>query len=276
MTGKRPDVEIIFDKYAKDYAAGGGPPSKFNNSRVGFSYANEVTWHFIVKYLPRDKSALILDAGAGTGYWARKLAKLGYKNIVLMDISQKMLEEAEKTFSDVELKFNVHFVKSDIINMKEFESDTFDYVFSQFDAISCCMNPKLAISEIARVVKTKSYVVVSLDTKFRRVPEYIELGFIEEAKTLLKTNVSNEFGFPQYNFSWEELATYFTDAGLDVVEVVGAPVFMHQIDENKLKLLDNDPKIRKELLQIEMEHCTNKSLVNFAGHLQMIGKKSSL
>jgi len=276
MTEKKPDVEIIFDKYAKEYAAGGGPPSKFTNARTGFSFANQITWYFIVKYLPIDYGALILDAGAGTGYWAQKLVKMGYKNIVLTDISQEMLEEAKKIFSTSGLENNAQFVKSDIVEMKELRSNTFDFVFSQFDAVSCCTSPDLAISELARVTKIDSYVVVSLDTKFRRVSEYIELGFIEEAKTLLKTNISNEFGFPQYSFSWEELAGYFGDAGLKVEEVVGAPVFMHQIDEKELELLEKDPKIRNELLQIEMEYCTSRSLVNFAGHLQMIGKKQKI
>ncbi|MFX0151391.1 MAG: hypothetical protein ACFFAJ_11460, partial [Candidatus Hodarchaeota archaeon] len=104
-------------------------------------------------------------------------------------------------------------------------------------------------------------------------PEFIEAKQIKAAVKLLRTNISNEFGHPQYNFSWEELAENFAKAGLEVIEAVGAPVFMHQIDEDILNELEQDLEIRGELLNIELQYCTNKSLINFAGHLQMIGKK---
>jgi ubiquinone/menaquinone biosynthesis C-methylase UbiE len=168
---------------------------------------------------------------------------------------------------------NVVFVKSDIADMKELESESFDFVFSQYDAVSYCMKPAKAIKELARVAKKGTYIVVSLDTKFRRVSELIEAGLIDEAEELLRTGVSYEFDFPQKNLTWEELSNCFLKAGLIVLEVVGAPVFMHQVDKRILKKLEADPEIRKRLLQIELAHCMNKSLVNFAGHLQMVGQK---
>ena len=51
---------------------------------------HEITWNNIKEFLPKRKNALILDAGGGTGYWAIKLAKLGYK-VILTDISEEML-----------------------------------------------------------------------------------------------------------------------------------------------------------------------------------------
>lgn len=80
-------------------------------------------------------------------------------------------------------------------------------------------------------------------------------------------------GYPQYDLMWEELATYFEEAGLEVVEVIGAPVFMDRAKDEVLDKLNRDPKMRKILLKIEFDHCTNRSLVNLAGHLQMVGRK---
>ena len=157
--------------------------------------------------------------------------------------------------------------------MKEFASNTFDFVFSQYDAVSYCMKPGKAIKELARVAKKGAHVIVCLDTKYRRVPELMEVGRIDLVKQLLKTNITYDFGHPQYNLTWKELAKYFEKAGLKVVEVVGAPVFVHQVKENVLEKLEKDLKMRKELLKIELDNCTNKSLVNFAGHLQIVGRK---
>jgi hypothetical protein len=126
---------------------------------------------------------------------------------------------------------------------------------------------------LARVAKAGAYVVVSLDMKFRRVPELVEAGLIGEAEALLKTGICRDFEFPQYNLTWEELAADFEQAELTVVEVIGAPVFMHQVNEAILSKLVVNPTIRARLLRIELDHCTNRSLVNFAGHLQMVGRK---
>jgi len=266
-------VEEIFDKYAKGYSSGAFAPRRYNTARAAMSFADDITWHFLTKYLPKRKSIKILDAGGGDGFWTQKLVELGYKNIVVADISQAMLDEAKKRFAHLETGNNVTFVKSDITDMKELETASFDFVFSQYDAVSYCLKPAQAMKELSRVAKKDAYVIVSLDTKFRRVSELIEAELIDEAEKLLKTNISYEFDFPQYNLTWEELSDCFVKAGLTVIEVIGAPVFMHQVDEQILKKLETNPKIRSRLLQIELAHCTNKSLVNFAGHLQMVGQK---
>jgi len=267
-------VEEIFDKYAKGYSSNDFAPAGYNTARAAMSFADDITWHFLTKYLPRHKSITILDAGGGDGYWAQKLVQLGYKNIVIADVSQEMLDEAKKRFAKLRLSHNVTFVKSDITNMKEFKTATFDYVFSQYDAVSYCMKPAQAIKELGRVAKKHARVVASLDTKFKRVPELIQAGKIDEAEQLLKTNISYDYDFPQHNLTHEELTEYFTKAGLTVLEVIGAPVFMHQVDEQILHKLETDPKIRNRLLKMELAHCTNRSLVNFAGHIQIVAQKA--
>lgn len=267
---KKQEVEKVYDKYAKNYS-GAFAPTTFNTSHSALTFANDITWHFIKKYLPRNKSIKILDAGAGDGYWSERLVSLGYRNITLSDLSQEMLNEAKKRFAKTEAK--IEYVKSDIANMKEFKTNSFDFVFSQFDPVSYCMEPAKAMRELARVVKKKGYVIASLDTKFRRVSELIEARQIEKVKYLLKNNISYDFVHPQRNLSWEELEKYSKKAGLEVIKIIGAPVFMHRVDERVLEELEKDKKIRKELLKIELENCTNKSLINLAGHLQIVCRK---
>jgi len=266
-------VEEIFDKYAKGYSSDAFAPPRYDTARAAMSFADDITWHFLTKYLPKRRLIKILDAGGGDGFWAQKLVELGYKNIVLADLSQGMLDEAAKRFAHLKIKHNVTFVRSDITDMKELETTSFDFIFSQYDAISYCLKPAEAMKELARVAKKGAYIIVSLDTKFRRVPELIEAGKVDEAEKLLKTSISYDFDFPQYNLAWEELSECFVKAGLSVLEVIGAPVFMHQVDGQILKKLEADSKIRNRLLQIELAHCTNRSLVNFAGHLQIVGQK---
>ena len=104
-------VEKLFDTYAKGYSTGDFAPETFAG-RCAMRFADDITWHFLTKYLPKRKSIYILDAGAGDGYWAQKFVERGYKNIVLADISQGMLNEAKKRFARLEREHNAQFVKS--------------------------------------------------------------------------------------------------------------------------------------------------------------------
>ncbi len=275
---RRSPVEEYYDRHARSYTPRGGfSPDDIRN---GLYFADQITWHFLKKYAPRRKSSLILDAGAGTGDWALLFAKLGYRNLVLADISQGMLDEARRKFARFE-NMSVSFVKSNISNLKEFRTDMFDLVFSQYDAVSLCLKPRAAVKALARVAKKGAHVVASMDTKFPRVPRMIEKGKLKEAVKLLKTNVAwdawdewEDQDYPSYPLTWEELAKYFEQSGLEVVEVIGAEVFTNHVSKRVLDELKADPNIRKVLLKMELEHCTDRSLVNMAGHLQMVGRKT--
>jgi ubiquinone/menaquinone biosynthesis C-methylase UbiE len=271
-------VEEYYERHARSYSPRGGfSPDDIGNSLY---FGDQITWHFLKKYAPRRKTSLILDAGGGTGDWALLFAKLGYRNIVLADISQSMLDEAKRKFVTVE-NMTVSCVKSDIANLKEFPTGAFDFVFSQGDPISLCLKPRAAVKALSRVAKKGAHVIAMMDTKFARVPRLIEAGKLNQAVKLLKTNIAwdawdewNDQEFPSRPLTWEELAEYFEQAGLEVVEIIGAEVFTNHIRKNVLDKLKADPKTRKSLLKMEFEYCTNRSLVNMARHLQMVGLKN--
>jgi len=52
----RRKVEELFDKYAEGYSSGPFAPSRYDTSRAAMSFADDITWHFMMKYLPKDKS----------------------------------------------------------------------------------------------------------------------------------------------------------------------------------------------------------------------------
>ncbi|HEY5620422.1 MAG TPA: methyltransferase domain-containing protein [Candidatus Bathyarchaeia archaeon] len=274
---RKSEVEEYYDRHAKSYSPRGFSP---DNTRNSLYFADQILWHFLKKYAPRKKSSLILDAGAGTGDWALLFAKLGYRRMVLADISSGMLDEARRKFEGLET-VDVSFVRSDISKLKEFATGTFDFVYSQYDAVSLCLRPRAAVKALARVAKDGAYVIASMDTKFARVPRLIERWKLSQAVELLKTSIAvdawdewEDQEYPSRPLTWEELAEYFEEAGLQVVEVIGAEVFTSYIRKSVLDRLKADPKARRILIKIELEHCTNRSLVNMAGHLQMVGLRT--
>jgi ubiquinone/menaquinone biosynthesis C-methylase UbiE len=277
-----PTAEEVYDKYAQDYN-GEFAPTTFQTFRSALSITNDLTWHYLQKYLPQDFQATLADIGGGDGYWSEKLIQAGYSNIIITDISVNMLDQARKRFNSIDQRVDasekhdtrcsIKYEKADILDMAQISANSFDFVFSLFDPVSYSLNPAKALQELARIAKDDAFVFVTLDTKFRRVPELISATQINAAEELLAKNLTYDFGHPQYNLTWEELAQNFADAGLDVVEIVGIPVFMHQVDVNVLHSMEKDLAIRSRLISMELAHGTNRSLINFAGHLLMVGKK---
>ena len=84
ITSSRDKEELTekYDNWAKDYDA---------ELQRDFQYVGpQRTAEFLARYVSRE--AKILDAGAGTGLVGEVLAKIGYQNLVAMDLSEGMLE----------------------------------------------------------------------------------------------------------------------------------------------------------------------------------------
>jgi ubiquinone/menaquinone biosynthesis C-methylase UbiE len=202
-------VEEYYNRHARRYSPYGGFSP--DDIRDELYFADQITWHFLKRYAPKRKSSLILDAGAGTGDWALLFARLGYRKMVLADISKGMLDEARRKFASQD-KTEVSFVKSDVSNLKQLLTRMFDFVYSEGDPVSLRLKPRSAVKALARVAKRGAYVVAMMDTKFARVPRLIEKGSLDEAVKLLKTNVAwdawdewKDQKYPSRPLTWEEL-----------------------------------------------------------------------
>ena len=86
------------------------------------------------------------------------------------------------------------------------------------------------------------------------MPELIDAFLFDEAEKILQTKISHDYEFPQYNLTWEELAEFFEVAGLEVIEVIGAPVFMHQVSDKSRQFVEDDESIRERMLELELQH----------------------
>ena len=231
----------------------------------------EITWRNLKKYLPKKKSAVILDAGGGTGFWSRRLAKLGY-NVVCTEIAQKMLDVGVTRAKKENLHTKIEFRNVDITDMTCFESNSFDMVIAQGDPVGYCGNPRKAIRELSRVAKKGAHVSVSVDSFYAMVGRLLVQKDYERFEKLLKTHVS-EFDHPQYNFTTSELRNMFKKNGLKVVNIIGKPVFPIFIQRGKVKEMLEDKQFFKKLLLLEDKFNNEPSIVGLSGHIQIIGKK---
>ena len=261
MKAKKEKVEEYYDKIAREYDKQYKTPY--------WKLYHEITWHNIKRFLPKKKNALILDAGGGTGYWAIKLAKLGYK-VVLTDISEEMLKVAEAKIKKLKLENKIEIKRADIRSMSCFDSNYFDMTLAEGDPVSYCLKPKKAIRELARVVKPNSYVIVSVDSKYPVISRFIAKESINKIPKFLKNGIlEHEHKFQA--FSPEELKTLFENNGLKVVRIIGKPVLMQLIPKEKREEIIR--KHFKQILNLELKFCDVESLVGIGGHLEILGVK---
>lgn len=146
---------------------------KLLNSTVGYDLAAEV-YDRKEKYLDSfEKNKLIaklgdvsgkkiLDAGAGTGRIALKLANLG-ANVTALDVSREMLRVLKN-----KTKKSIETVVGDAENMP-FADESFDIVVAAF-LIVHFNNPKYFFQEVYRVLKPGGVLIVS-NINQRKPPE---------------------------------------------------------------------------------------------------------
>lgn len=160
----RNNQELVarYDQWAKDYDA---------DVERDFEYQGpQRAAGFFTRYVPKE--ARILDAGAGTGLMGEVLGKLGYSNLVAMDISQGMLEEARKKGVYREL---YQMVMGEPL---DFSTDSFDAVVS-VGVLSIAHAPASSFDELVRITRTGGYIVFTL-----RPDVYENNGFKEKQLAL--------------------------------------------------------------------------------------------
>lgn len=150
---------------------------------------------FIISRLEANlplKEASIMDLGAGTGTSSEELVKLGYDNVTLMDISEKMLEKAKEKESLKDKKYLIGDFKTKIekkydaivsINSLHYsENDSIDEILSNLGnnlnetGIIAIVTPRNEICHIANkyfeFIEVDTYTHTDMDNSYD-IPYFI-------------------------------------------------------------------------------------------------------
>lgn len=257
-------VREFYEKTAEDY------DKEYEAPR--WKLYHEIAWENINRFLPKRRNGLILDAGGGTGYWAIKLAKQGYR-IVLTDISENMLKVAKRKIKKEKLQNKTETRVTDIRDMSCFTSNQFDLVLAEGDPVSYCLNPERAVRELARVVKPNAHVIISVDSKYPIVSRLIAEKSHDLLSEFLRTGIlkSKEGEFEFQAFTPEELKTLFKRCGLRLVRIIGKPILTQLLPKEERDRIIKENYRR--ILNLELRFCDIPSLVGIGGHLEAVGLK---
>ena len=137
----------------------------------GFGWLGpQMAVEFLARYVPKE--ARILDAGAGTGLVGKLLAKQGYTELVAMDLSLGMLEEART--KNVYREYHQMVMGEPL----DYTTDSFDAVIS-VGVLTVGHAPASSLDELVRITKPGGHIVFSL-----RPDVYKDSGFKEKQDAL--------------------------------------------------------------------------------------------
>ena len=175
-------LERAYDKHAENYDG-----FLLELSGNGTSGCSHYTTLFFSKHVPIQKNLRILDAGVGTGIGGVELINLGYDplSIVGVDLSSKMLQQAEKRGIYEALHHGCFPETKDIL-----QPDEFDAVLCAGGFSHAAMPPE-AMPEFIRVTKPGGFIVFS-----------VRKSVYEESNSAIAAMIS----YLEENRSWSVIA----------------------------------------------------------------------
>jgi len=227
---------------------------------------NYIDWELLKKYLPKNKSAKILDAAGGTGRITLPLARTGY-SITLCDISPKMLNVAKKKMINKGIIDNVDILECNVRNL-HFVDNSFDFVLC-WDG----MVDELAIKELIRVSKKGGIVSIYLNNKWAiAINKFYENPY--SILTLIDSQLEDQ-KWKHKVFNPEEARNFFKREGIKVLDIYGVCHWTRvlNIPEEILEAQNWDEKFFNQTTKMVLKLSKEPSVKGMSRHLVLYGKK---
>ncbi len=273
MEEERSAIEAHYDKKSESYES--------VRQSLAFRIYDAITWKYLEPYVPSCQNSLVLDACGGTGRWAVPMAKKGCK-VVLLDISEKMLEIAKEKVSAEGLLGQVEVRRADVRNL-DYPDETFELILLEH-TLFLFDQPDQVVAELVRVLKTDAPIVLSAQNRLVQALAHLPADPTENPEILRKTiNIlrkqerdllSQESHIKIHSMTPDEFRNLLERSGLNVEKIVckiaTIPLrFMPQFFMRK----DVPEKVVEEILQLELAFSESPDALAFGAHLQAIARK---
>ena len=160
------EIAELYDNWAEDY----------DQSVLSYGYATPaITAGFFGRYV-KPEDGTVLDAGAGTGMMGEILAPLGYRDLVGIDISQRMLELARQKGVYKDLR------RMELGEQLDLPSDAFAVVVAA-GVFAAGHAPPESFDELIRVTEAGGGMIFSV-----RTDVYEDGGFKAKQEALEREN----------------------------------------------------------------------------------------
>ncbi|MDD2646955.1 MAG: methyltransferase domain-containing protein [Patescibacteria group bacterium] len=187
-----------------------------------------------------------------------------------------MPNNREKNITKNHLLKKVQLELGDIVDLSRFKNNTFDFVICLGDSISYTLEKRrIAAKELIRVTKRNGKLIVSADSKLGFLRAYIMNDDISSAKKLFKTGKAKEFheGFETGLLTVNEFTNLFTKLNCKILETATIPGISSEIEILNLSKIKKSKKNWQALIDLEINTCTEKSILGSGRHILLVIKK---
>jgi len=234
---------------------------------------NESWWRYIEPLLSEIKNGRILEAGCGTGRWAERLAPMGFE-MVLSDISPKMLHNARDFAEQCGFADNLSFEELDVCDMHSLRNNSFDMVISTGEPLTLCANPEKAVSEFCRVVRPGGYILCDAANRYRKAFDLFHRKAFDQIIKVLETgDYVSESGLTQHLLGPGELVDLLKANKMEVHNLAGiTPMFSFPPDSELKDALEHE-YIFRDMLKISQKYAEHPGVVNLSSRLLAVACK---
>jgi ubiquinone/menaquinone biosynthesis C-methylase UbiE len=239
-----------------------------DQAEVSHSLRTEIPREFIKRYLqPTDT---VLDAGGGVGVNALMMAER-CKSVTLLDITPRILELARQRIEASGLQDRIQILQGDVCQMDAFHDAQFSFVVCVGDALSYVLDQRdKALSELVRVAKRGSYIILGTDSKFGFLRLRLAQGNLEVAREILRTNQTTcGMGPRTHLYTVSEMRSTLERNGCKLLDVASTPSLSDTIDVSQYINMQK----WEDLKALEMEICSTPELLGVGLHLLFVVQK---
>lgn len=227
----------------------------------------EILWRDLIEALPalqQDKPLRILDAGAGMGYMAGKLADLGHE-LVLCDVSAEILKEAEKHLAAHHPRATCQLINAAVQELQQHLDGQYDLVL--FHAVlEWLAEPKQTLLQLCEFIKPGGHLSLMFYNKHGLIYRHLlnaNFGILMEGEP----DVGDRL-LPNSPLLPNEVELWLADADLTVIARSGVRVIFDYLSHEQKQKLDMD-----ELMEMERRYSRQQPYASLARYQHFIVRK---
>lgn len=230
-----------------------------------------IIWQHLLKTLPQlsgNKLLRILDAGCGFGQLDLRLASLGH-TLVLNDLSEKMLFEARKAFSQQQPKAEIEFLHLPVQSLSAEKLGQFDLVL--FHAVlEWLARPRRTLQNLLNLIKPGGHLSLLFYNRDALIFRNLMRGNWRKVES---GSLQGDVGglTPYFPLSLQEVNSWLQKWHMPVLSQAGVRVIYDYMDKQL-----RDSRSLEEIVRLELQYACQEPYLNLGRYLHIVAEKPAV